>query len=208
MNKKKTEAIVLKHSNYSDLDQIYTLFTKDFGLVRCRAFGVRKITSKRVGSLDTLNLISISYTEKNGFNTVDEVLVLDTFAEIKSNQDKIFKSYYLVELILKALQEEHPEPVIYALFKKMLLGVAKYEDFDVYISFFEIRLLTELGYDLPLDDPQKLQTTPQVLDILRSLYAGKMTKEAYKAHKPEIDRIIKSFVKLNVSPWFKSLSLV
>ncbi len=208
MNKKKTEAIVLKHSNYSDLDQIYTLFTKDFGVIRARAFGVRKITSKRIGNLDTLNIVSISYFEKNGFNTVDEVLILDTFAEIKSNQDKIFKSYYLIELILKSLQEDHPEPVIYALFKKMLLGVAKYEDFDVYISFFEIRLLTELGYDLPLDDPQKLQTTHQVLDVLRSLYAGKMTKEDYKSHKAEIDHILKSFVKSNISPSFRSLNLI
>ena len=59
MNSKNFDALVIKSINFKDSDKIYTLLVKGLGKVSAKAKGVRKINSKRLSTLDTLNFIKV-----------------------------------------------------------------------------------------------------------------------------------------------------
>ena len=80
MKKVNTVAVVLKSINYRDSDKIYTLLSKDLGKIPAIARGVRKISSRRAGNLDTLNLVKVGLSEGlGGMRQIDEVSGLNSF---------------------------------------------------------------------------------------------------------------------------------
>ncbi len=55
-----TRGIVLSERPVKEADRIYSILTRDFGLVRARALGVRKESSKLRGNLEPVSLSSVS----------------------------------------------------------------------------------------------------------------------------------------------------
>ena len=191
MKKYNTEAIVLKNINLKDADKVYTLLCRDVGKIGAIARGVRKISSRRAGNLDTLNLITVSITESDkGFKSIDEVKVINSFKQLKTNLPKIHAAYYLAELIHKSL-EEHTEAVeVFMLFRQVLgsLDGTSYP-IEVVSFYFEICFLRILGY------------RPRISDIYYDI--DNLTLEGVK----KADPMIKSIIYEHLASRFKSLEL-
>ncbi len=156
MKKYNTQAIVLKNIKYKDSDKIFTLFTKDNGKISAIGRGVRKISSKRAGNLDTLNLISTSiYSNSNGIKNIEEVKTLESFKNLKNNLKKSLKAYYLAELIYKTTEEteeDEQSAKIFNLFVRTLKALDKngYEG-DLFVCYFEMNYMNILGYQFTVD---------------------------------------------------------
>jgi len=60
MKRATTIAIVLGSKNFMESDKIVHLYSEDLGKIRAIAKGARRITSKFVGHLETLNLVTAS----------------------------------------------------------------------------------------------------------------------------------------------------
>jgi len=157
MRKFNTNAIVLKSIKYKDSDKIFTLFTKDHGKMSAIARGVRKISSRRSGNLDTLNLVSVNIREDSkGFKDIEEVKTIESFKKIKSDLGKCAKAYYIVELVHKAVEEGDKVPGIFELLIKCLRALDKngYSG-DLFITYFEINLMEMLGYQMSVKKCRK-----------------------------------------------------
>jgi DNA repair protein RecO (recombination protein O) len=152
-SQKNFEAIVLKRTNFGDADRIYTLLTKESGKVSAVAKGVRKITSRRSGNLDTLNHISVSLSENtSGFKTITEVKTINSFKNLKSFLDRSLVGYYFAELVYKSVEENSESLEIFELLRKYL---EKLDDGKLKIRFvtnkFEFLLMKTIGYEMSLD---------------------------------------------------------
>lgn len=147
------EAIVLKSVNYGDAHKMFTLFTKQQGKIGASARGVRKITSKRSGNLDTLNHITCGISESNsGHKTITEVKTLNSFINLKSDFDSSHDAYYLIELVHKFIEEEDPSPVIFELLVRGLKKLSEESSSNALVTaIFEVYLMRHLGYGLQLD---------------------------------------------------------
>lgn len=55
-----TKGIVLSERPIREADRIYSILTRDFGLIRARALGVRKESSKLRGNLEPVSVASVS----------------------------------------------------------------------------------------------------------------------------------------------------
>ncbi|HXK52882.1 DNA repair protein RecO [Candidatus Nomurabacteria bacterium] len=153
MKKHNLTCIVLKSFNYKDTDKIYTLFSEERGKISVTAKGVRKITSKRAGSLDTLNLIHASISEaKSGQLYLSELEVIDPFKNIKNAYDLSNKAYYLIEIVDKFLfdQQEHRN-LFLALLRSLSLLDKNPSTSDFSVCYFELRIMEYLGYGISLD---------------------------------------------------------
>jgi len=152
MRNYNTQAVVLKSIKYKDADKIFTLFTKDFGKVSAIARGVRKITSKRGGNLDTLNLVSVAIHDGNtGFKDIEEVKTLESFRDLKKDLKKSVKAYYLVELVHKAVEEGEKNERLFNLLVNCLKTLQKNSRSGVIVCYFEMHLMDMLGYKMTLD---------------------------------------------------------
>jgi DNA repair protein RecO (recombination protein O) len=147
-----TEAIVLKNTNYRDADRLYTLFTRELGKVSAVARGVRKITSKRSGNLDTLNLVTVKLVkDSRGYYAVDEVKTINSYKNVKRDLELLKKGYYVLEFIHRLVEESHPFDELFDVTKKTLSLLAS-PSFapDLSINFFEIKFLSLMGYEMSL----------------------------------------------------------
>ena len=152
MSYKNSLCFVLKSVNYRDADKIYTLYSQEEGRISAIARGVRKISSKRAGGLDTLNLASLTYFGgKNGHKTITEVKSLKSFRRLKANPGKVAVAYKIIALLLKHVEEDSPDSKLFSALEKTLnlLDDSVVSDVAV-LSYFYIHFMYSLGYRLQL----------------------------------------------------------
>lgn len=111
----KTEAIVLKRSNFGEADKIITFYTPCYGKIVCLAKGVRKMTSRKKGSLEIFNKVVLFAVKGKGMNIITEVETLNTFSSWKDDLKKIITAYQASELVDKLTVEEHEQEEVYFL---------------------------------------------------------------------------------------------
>ena len=104
----KTEGIVLKYRNHGEADRIITLFTKHYGKITVIAKGVRKITSRRGGSLEPGTHIVLLLAKGHGWDILTQVQVQESYQNLRSNLTKITQLQQILEII-DCLTAEHQE---------------------------------------------------------------------------------------------------
>lgn len=144
------DAIVLKNINYKDNDKLYTLFTRQIGKITANAKGVRRISSKRAGSLDSISKVKVGIFEgQGGKRTITEVESVKSFSKIKNSPEKTSKAFYLAELVLKHTEDEYQNPYLYDLFVRTLDLIDDNDlGSEVYLALFQIFFIQNLGFDL------------------------------------------------------------
>lgn len=146
-------AVVLKAVNIKDSDKIYIFLSRELGKISVLGKGVRKISSRRGGNLDTLNLISAKITENSaGYKQVNEVKTLNSFRELKKSLELSQLAYYMAEMVYRNVEEGVDSEDLFVLLAYCLnkLSEQKRDPKEV-ISFFELRFMKALGYDLGTD---------------------------------------------------------
>ncbi len=149
MPQSKSVGIVVRVRNFGEADRIYTILTKDRGKVSVLAKGVRKIKSKRAGSLDLLNEVNFSFDDKYSIPVLTEVQLLHSFEPIKNDLNKIKSAYIVLELIDKFIEDLDVNEGAYRLLKGALVCLETVEntDTDLMLCYFELKLLESLGYN-------------------------------------------------------------
>ncbi len=168
------KCVVLKSRNHKDADKAYTCYSREFGKFSAFAKGVRKISSKRAGNLDTSNYITLSYTENTaGYKYVTEVVALKTFSKLKTDLQLTKKVYYLLELIDRLVEENEPNGKLFDLLVKTLtLLDGNGADADFVVNHFEVVLMRELGYPL---------------DFSKCVVCGRLFSAEWKSYKLNFD---------------------
>lgn len=153
MARYSVEAVVLKSVNFQDSDKIYTLLAKDKGKIIASGKGVRKISSRRGGNLDTLNHVVIGISESpKGYKTITEAKTLNSFRDLKGSLNNSAKGFYLAELVYKLMDEGSEQNDVYNLLVSSLTKLNKHLNNEVSrVNAFEIKLMDLLGYGLYLD---------------------------------------------------------
>lgn len=85
----KTNCIVLKKKEMKEADLQVTLFSKDYGKIMATAYGIRKSNKRNVVSLNPLNEVEITLSQKNNYYVVKEVEIIKNFNSIIKNINKL-----------------------------------------------------------------------------------------------------------------------
>ena len=97
----KTNCIVLKKKEMKEADLQVTLFSKDYGKIIATAYGIRKSNKRNVVSLNPLNEVEITLSQKNNYYVVKEVEIIKNFKIIIKNINKLEISLYVLDSIDK-----------------------------------------------------------------------------------------------------------
>jgi DNA repair protein RecO (recombination protein O) len=207
MRKFSLEAIVLKSKNIKDADKIYTLLSKEKGRISVLAKGVRKVTSRRAGNMDSLNVINASVSENDsGFLMLNEVKTLKSFSKLKKDYRLSSLAFYMAELVFRNIEDGDEYEILYKIFVKCLevLGNDKVQP-EMVVNHFELELLKLLGYQLRIDD---YTTNDKVINYVNKLSQGVFSLNEEKATYETADRMVKSFMHTMLDNKMKSLELI
>lgn len=108
MNNFVTDAINLKSYNLSESDKIIVMYSKDKGLIKGVAKGVKKPKSKLGARMDLLVANKLMLYKGKSLDRICQADVLNTFNNTRRDMDKIFYSMYVSEIVNNFGLEDDP----------------------------------------------------------------------------------------------------
>lgn len=151
-----TNAINLKSYNLSETDKIIVMYSKDKGLIRGVAKGVKKTTSKLGGRMDMLVANQLMLHKGKNLDTICQAQAINTFRNSRTDMNKLFYSMYCSEVVHSFGVENDPNSEeIYNLFYKTLDAISKAKNkVELLISIlkFQLKITHIAGYSLELEE--------------------------------------------------------
>ena len=158
MNTFTTDAINIKTYPLSENDNIVVMFSRDKGLIKGVAKGVKKPKSKLGARMQMLVANKLMLNEGKSLDVIKEAQAINPFNKLRYNLDKLNYSIYLSEIIgnfCRENTEEIPEvnKNIYELFYKTLENISNANDsVQIVLSVikFQLKFMREVGLGLEL----------------------------------------------------------
>lgn len=150
-----TNAINLKSYNLSENDKIVVMYSKEKGIIRGVAKGVKKIKSKLGGRMDMLIANRLLMRQGRNLDTICQAESINTFRDTRNNLDKLFYSIYCSDVVNSFGIENDPNSEeIYELFYKTLEAISKsVKKTELLIALikFQLKITHIAGYSLELE---------------------------------------------------------
>src|SRR5205085_8016084 len=150
----RATALVVRTTDWSETSRIATLWTREFGKLRVRAKGGRRLKSNFEVALDLLNACRIVVLRKSsgGLDLLTEAQVAERFPALRTDLAALYAAYYVAELLAEGTEDYDPHPPLYD------ATLAALRDFGVAgalvgqrLAAYELTWLHELGYSPALD---------------------------------------------------------
>ena len=140
---------VLHTYPFKETSLVVELFSREFGRVATLAKGARRPRSAMRGLLQSFQSLTATWSGKNELKTLHS---LDWHAGLLMLQgEALMCGFYLNELLLRLLPREDAHEGLFAYYAETLKILARGQDYATTLRRFELKLLQELGYAVPLD---------------------------------------------------------
>ena len=155
MNNYVTEAINLKSYNLNDADKIVVMYSRDNGLIKGVAKGIKKPKSKLGARMDLLVANSLQLLKGRSMDTILQAQTVNNFKKTREDIDKLMYSSYISELVVNFGEgTEAISKDIYELLYKALNRISLVEskkDALIAVIKFQLKLLLFMGFCVELD---------------------------------------------------------
>ena len=144
----KTNAIVIRSTNYGESDKIVTFFTKDFGKLKGIAKGARRSRKRFQNALGLFSHLRLIFFDKEGMGLVraEGCDILHSFPKIREDLKKILHGNYYLELMNEMAGEREGNPEAFELLLSSLSNLEELDLQEEQLRIFEIRMLSLFGY--------------------------------------------------------------
>lgn len=153
-----TDAINLKTYALSEFDNIVLMYSREKGLIRGVAKGVKKPKSKLGARMQVLVANKLLLNKGRNLDRITQAQALNTFSKLRQDLDKLTYSMYLAELITSFCQENEDSgnnaEKIYDIFYGSLEKIANSADKKeilLAVLKFQVQLMEVLGYGLQIN---------------------------------------------------------
>ena len=147
-----TDAINLRSYNLSESDKIIVMYSKDKGLIKGVAKGVKKPKSKLGARMDLLVANKLMLHKGKNLDTICQADVLNNFRKTRQDLDKIFYSMYVTEVVHNFGTEEDPSAeAIYNLLYKTLNTISEAQSkVEILLAVIKFQLKINVNFYIVL----------------------------------------------------------
>jgi len=100
-----SRGLVLARINYGEADRIVFILSEDYGRLPFLAKGVRRLKSRKRGSLEPFTLVRFEAAKGKGLDILREVELLRSSSRLRRDLKKMSLAYYFAEVLGKILSE-------------------------------------------------------------------------------------------------------
>ena len=137
----KTEAIILKKADLGEVDQLLTIYSKEFGKIQVLAKGTKKLESKLRCHIEPFSYSHLILIEGKSFRIVKDAILMDQFLPMRKDLEKIKIIYQIAKLVDELIVGEEKDEEIWNLL------ISAFRDRELNVKNFQDNLLKLLGYD-------------------------------------------------------------
>lgn len=109
----KVEALVLARRSIGEADRLAFVLTREYGLMRLLAKGVRKIPSRRGGHLEPFTRVVAVVHPTHGYHYAAGMETLDHYPRLAAAPEALRRAQILAAAVLHTLPEEEVCPPVY-----------------------------------------------------------------------------------------------
>ncbi|MBP3925133.1 DNA repair protein RecO [bacterium] len=151
-----TDAINLKSYNLSESDKIIVMYSRDKGLIKGVAKGIKKPQSKLGARMQMLVANKLMLYKGKSLDRIGQAEALNTFSKTRQNMDKIFYSMYVSEIVHNFGVEEDPcSEEIFDILYKALNAISNAPDKIRIITSvlkFQLKMMQISGFGIEFDN--------------------------------------------------------
>ena len=111
----RTQGIILKKIDRGEADQLFTIYTKDFGKLEILGKAIRKISSKLRSGADIFYLSEIEFIQGKAYKTLTDAILIDSFPNLRKNLERLSVAYKVSETLDSLVKGQEPDEKIWQL---------------------------------------------------------------------------------------------
>ena len=142
----RTEAVVLKRSDFGEADRVVTLYTPKRGKFRAVAKGVRRLTSRKAGHLELFTHSQLLLATARSLDIITQAETIASFPALRTDLSRTSRAYYAAELLDRFTGEGIENRPLFELLLKALEWLNAESNIDLLMRFYELHLLDLVGY--------------------------------------------------------------
>ena len=152
-----TDAINIKTYPISENDNIVVMFSKDKGLIRGVAKGVKRPKSKLGARMQALVCNTLMLNRKRSLDIIKEASALNPFNKLRYDLDKLTAAFYVAEVISTFCDaeedKEHNEKIFSILYKTLDNIQNSKNKIEITLNTikFQLHFMKETGFGLELE---------------------------------------------------------
>jgi DNA repair protein RecO (recombination protein O) len=201
----RTEAIVLKRSNFGEADRLLTLYTREFGKFKAVAKGARKPQSRKTGHVELFMRSRFMLAEGRGIHIITQAEMIDAYSALREDLVRTTYASYAVELLDRFTVEEDANTDLYHLIADALAWLGEADEIRLPTRVYELRLLGISGYQPQLFQCVSCEDPIQEQDQFFSAELGGLLctncRYADRTAKPISAIAVKVLRYLQTRPW-------
>jgi len=116
----RTLGFIVKKQDLRETDQIFTVYTQDFGKIRILGRAIRKIDAKLKGNFQLFHLVELEFVQGKNHKTLTNALVVGEFIQIKKDLKKMKAAYQIAQALDSLIKREEGEKKIWELLEETL----------------------------------------------------------------------------------------
>ncbi len=170
----RTQGIVLKKVDRKEADQLFSIYTKDFGRLEILGKAIRKISSKLRAGIDLFYLSEIEFIQGKAHKTLTDAILIEKFKNLSRDLEKSTIALEISEVLDALIHGQEPDERIWNLLVETFRDLDKLDtkkrNPKIIYHYFFWNFLSLLGYAPELYkcvlcqgelEPQKLYFSPQ-----------------------------------------------
>ena len=143
----RVSAVVLRHKDWGEADQLLTIYARELGKVRAVAKGARKVTSRKAGHLQPFTHVTLQLARGRDLLIVTQAETVNAFLAIGADLMKTGYASYVIELLDRfTYDDDGGHPSTFKLLIETLDRLEKESDAWVAVRYYEMRLLDYVGF--------------------------------------------------------------
>jgi DNA repair protein RecO (recombination protein O) len=140
------KGIVFKQVNIGEADNIVSILTKYHGRVDAVAKGVRKLTSRKSGSIELANLSSFAFAKGRNLVIITEAKTINDYKSLKTSLRTNFYIFFICEVLDNIIKTEDRQKEIFSLTNGLLEMLSTNINLILLCTFI-LKLMHLSGFD-------------------------------------------------------------
>lgn len=224
----RTQGFILKKEDRGEADQLFTIYTKDFGKLEILGKGIRKISSKLRSGAEIFYLSEIEFIQGKRQKTLTDAISINKFKNLRKDLKRLAIAYKISEVLDNLIKGQERDEKIWQLlietFQRLNTYHLKPNTSNLIYYYFLWNLFSILGYKPELYQcslcqkkliPEKLFFSEKEGGVICQNCFKKI--DSAKKIEPEVIKIMRLILEKNWSTlsklkielkYIKSLSLI
>ena len=115
----KTQGFFIKKNNKEEADQLFTIYTKDFGKLEILGRAIRKIKSKLRGGAELFYLSKVEFIQGKTYKTLTDTVLINNFSNIRNDFEKLRIACQISENLVSLIKEQELDEEIWQLLNEV-----------------------------------------------------------------------------------------